>query len=91
MDKALEEKLDQINNNVLEIKQDLESVKNKLDGFIDFSNERSTKIEDAIETTKKEIVYEIQKMKLDTGDKYATNERVDKQELRIQKLETKAA
>ncbi len=126
MDKALEEKLNQINTNVLGIKQDLEVVKNtltgvegrlagaedkltgvegrlagaeekltgfenKLDGFIEFSNERSTRIEDAIENTKKEILEALSKNKLETVDKYATNERVDKHEVRIQKLEANIA
>ncbi len=112
MDKALEEKLNQINTNVLGIKQDLEVVKNtltgvegrlagaedkltgfenKLDGFIEFSNERSTRIEDAIENTKKEILEALSKNKLEAVDKYATNDRVDKQEVRIQKLEANIA
>lgn len=38
--------------------------------------------------TKQEVLTEIQKTKLESLDRYATNERVDKHEIRIQKLET---
>ena len=91
MDKTLEEKLNEINNNVLEIKQDLAIVKKDLRGFIDFSNERSTKIEDSIAASKEEILREVQKTKLEAVDKYIKVDKFDNHETRIQALESKTA
>jgi conjugal transfer/entry exclusion protein len=91
MDKALEEKLNQINDNVLGIKQDLESVKNKLDGYIEFSSERFTKIEDTmaartdLQNFKQEIFDKI------SDAKYEVTGKVNDHELRIEKLETNIA
>ncbi len=70
-------------------------LENKLDDMMRMVangfEEVKTELRSEIRESKEELRQEIQKMKLDGLDKYATNERVDKQEVRIQTLETKSA
>lgn len=90
MDQNLENKLNQILEKVNKIDgltDKLNQVDKKLEGFIDFSNERTTNIELKIDhmATKKDI----QNLKLNLIDKYADKEMVASHENRIAKLEEK--
>lgn len=53
--------------------------------------EVKTELRSEIRESKEEVLQEIQKIKLETLDKFSTNERVDKHEVRIQSLESKTA
>lgn len=83
MSNNIEEKLNQI----LEKVSKIDEIDKKLEGFIDFSNERTTNIELKLENmaTKQDI----QNLKLDLMDKYADKEKVSDHEARIVRLEDK--
>ncbi|MEZ4211196.1 MAG: hypothetical protein R3B39_02825 [Candidatus Paceibacterota bacterium] len=102
MDKNLENKLNQILEKVdkideLSLKVDkidelslkVDKIDKKLEDYIDFSSERMTKIEDAVDKSKEEVLSEIQKTKLELIDRHADKEKVMGHETRITNLEEK--
>lgn len=70
-------------------------LENKLDDMMRMVangfEEVKTELRSEIRESKEEVLQEIQKIKLETLDKFSTNERVDKHEVRIQSLESKTA
>ncbi|MDQ5956633.1 MAG: hypothetical protein QG627_918 [Chlamydiota bacterium] len=87
MSDKIEEKLNQILEKVDKIdllSEKIDKVDKKLEGYIKFSSERITNIEDNMATKK-----DIRNLKLDLMDKYADKEKVNDHEVRITNLEEK--
>lgn len=88
MDKNLENKLNEMMQTIKvgfeSVNKKIDDVDKKLEGYVDFSSERITNIEENMATKK-----DIHNLKLDLMDKYADKEMVASHENRITELEEK--
>lgn len=89
MDKELENKLDDMMRMVA---NGFEEAKTELRAeILESKSSLQKSLRAEIHESKEEVLSAIQRTKLESLDRYATNERVDKHEVRIQKLESNIA